>query len=145
MSTATQSRPGLQIETRLFIGGEFVDAAQGGRSRLPTPTTTACSREFSEATAPDVDRAVDGRPQGFPRVEEALASDRGRLLLKLADAIEADAEYLAQLEAMDTGHPIRDVRNLDIPRTAAAFRYFGGIADKVEGTHHAGRAGSSTT
>jgi len=62
------------------------------------------------------------------------AADRGRLLLKLADAVEADADYLAQLEALDTGHPIRDVRNLDIPRTAAVYRYFGGIADKVEGT-----------
>ena len=61
-------------------------------------------------------------------------TDRGRLLLKLADAIDADIDYLATLEAMDTGHPIRDVRNLDVPRTAAGFRYFGGMADKVEGT-----------
>ena len=52
---------------------------------------------------------------------------------KAADAVEADADYLAQLEALDTGHPVRDVRNLDIPRTAACYRYFGGIADKVEG------------
>jgi len=62
------------------------------------------------------------------------AADRGRLLLKLADAIEADAEYLAELETLDTGHPIRDTKMLDVPRTAAAFRYFGGIADKVQGT-----------
>ena len=60
--------------------------------------------------------------------------DRGRLLLKLADAIEADAENLARLELLDTGHPLRDTRGLDVPRTAVTFRYFGGMADKFEGT-----------
>ncbi len=62
------------------------------------------------------------------------AADRGRLLLKLADAIEADLPHLSELESLDTGHPIRDTKGLDVPRTAAAFRYFGGIADKVQGT-----------
>jgi betaine-aldehyde dehydrogenase len=62
------------------------------------------------------------------------AMDRGRLLLKLADAIEANADELARLESMDTGHPLRDTRNLDVPRTAVTFRYFGGMADKLEGT-----------
>ena len=55
------------------------------------------------------------------------------MLLKLADAIEADIDYLAWLESLSTGHPIRDSRGLDVPRTAATFRYFGGMADKVEG------------
>ena len=62
------------------------------------------------------------------------AADRGRLLLKLADAIEANADELAHLESLDTGHPIRDTRKLDVPRTAATFRYFGGMADKIEGS-----------
>ena len=56
-----------------------------------------------------------------------------RSLLKLADAIEAHAEEFAQLESLDTGHPLKDARVLDVPRTAACFRYFGGIADKVQG------------
>ena len=42
-------------------------------------------------------------------------------------------KYLAELESLDTGHPIRDTTGLDVPRTAATFRYFGGMADKVEG------------
>jgi acyl-CoA reductase-like NAD-dependent aldehyde dehydrogenase len=61
------------------------------------------------------------------------AAERGRLLSKLADAIEADAEYLARLETLDTGHPIRDSRGLDVPRTVATFRYFAGLADKIDG------------
>jgi acyl-CoA reductase-like NAD-dependent aldehyde dehydrogenase len=147
LGTATQSRPGLpptaqacaagtplQIETRLFIGGEFVDAVQGGRITVTNPHDNSTLAEVSEATAPDIDRAVEAARKAFPAWKRVSASERGRLLLKLADAIEADADYLAHLEAIDTGHPIRDVRNLDVPRTAAGFRYFGGIADKVEGT-----------
>ena len=61
------------------------------------------------------------------------AADRGRLIAKLADAIEADGDYLARLETLDTGHPIRDTRNLDVPRTVATFRYFAGMADKIDG------------
>src|SRR4249919_371133 len=62
------------------------------------------------------------------------AADRGRLLLRLADAIEGRADELARLETLDTGHPIRDSTRLDVPRTVATFRYFGGMADKYEGT-----------
>ena len=54
-------------------------------------------------------------------------------MLKLADAIEANAEELIQIESRDTGHPVRDARKLDVPRTSACFRYFGGMADKFEG------------
>ncbi len=61
------------------------------------------------------------------------AAERGRLLLRLADAIEAHTDELVALEASDTGHPVRDARMLDVPRTAACFRYFGGMADKLQG------------
>jgi acyl-CoA reductase-like NAD-dependent aldehyde dehydrogenase len=54
--------------------------------------------------------------------------------LKLADRIEAELDSLAHLESLDTGHPIRDTRGLDVPRTAATFRYFGGMADKYQGS-----------
>jgi len=70
-----------------------------------------------------------------PRAWAALAAhERGRLLLKLADRIEAQTHALARLEAMDTGHPIRDCLSLDVPRTVLCFRYFGGMADKLEGS-----------
>ena len=71
---------------------------------------------------------------GLRRLAPTSAADRGRLLLRLADAIEAHAEELALLETRDTGHPLRDTPGLDVPRTAATFRYFGGMADKFQGT-----------
>ena len=123
----------LAIETRLFIGGEFVEAAKGGRIPVYNPHDNSILAEISEATPVDIDRAVDAARKAFPAWKRLAAAERGRLLYKLADAIEADAKYLAELESLDTGHPIRDTAGLDVPRTIATFRYFGGMADKVEG------------
>ena len=124
---------GLAIETRLFIRGEFTDALEGGRIPVLNPHDNSLLAEVSEAKAADVDRAVAAARKAFPAWRRMAAADRGRLLLKLADAIERDAAYLAELESLDTGHPIRDTSTLDVPRTAATFRYFGGMADKVQG------------
>jgi acyl-CoA reductase-like NAD-dependent aldehyde dehydrogenase len=90
--------------------------------------------EVAEARAADVDRAVQAVQAAFGAWRDTTAEERGRLLLKLADLIEADADELALLETRDTGHPIRDTRGLDVPRTAATFRYFGGMADKHQGS-----------
>jgi aldehyde dehydrogenase (NAD+) len=133
-TTTAPTQHGLQIETRLFIGGEFVDATRGGRIIVTNPHDNSTLANVSEATAEDVDKAVNAARAAFPAWRRMAAAERGRLLLKLAEAVEADADYLALLESLDTGHPIRDVRNLDIFRTAAVYRYFGGIADKVEGS-----------
>jgi betaine-aldehyde dehydrogenase len=122
------------IETRLFIDGQFVDAVRGGRIPVLNPHNGTLLAEVSEATAEDIDLAVAAARRAFPAWSGMAAMDRGRLLLKLADAIEADAAYLARLESLDTGHPLRDSSGIDVPRTATTFRYFGGMADKVEGT-----------
>ncbi len=133
MGAAVEAPPKLDIETRLFIGGEFVDSAEGGRIPVINPHDNSVLAEVSEARQADVDRAVEAARQAFRAWKRMSAAERGRLLLKLADAIEADAEYLAKLETLDTGHPIRDTRGLDAPRTAATFRYYAGMADKIDG------------
>lgn len=125
---------GMQIETRLFIDGEFVDSLAHGRIQVMNPHNNTVLAEVSEAKTEDIDRAVAAARRAFPVWKRMAAADRGRILLKLADAIEADIDYLAKLESLDTGHPIRDTRGLDVLRTAATFRYFGGMADKIEGT-----------
>jgi aldehyde dehydrogenase (NAD+) len=122
------------MQTRLFIGGEFVDAADGATFASIDPHDGSVLAEVAEARQEDVDRAVAAAGRAFRHWSRLAAADRGRLLLKLADAIEVDAENLALLETRDTGHPVRDTRGLDVPRTAATFRYFGGMADKFQGT-----------
>ncbi len=121
------------MQNRLFIGGEFVDAVDGGRIDVLNPHDCTVITEIAEARAADVDLAVAAAHSAFPAWRRTSAAERGRLLLRLADAIEANAEEFAQLESLDTGHPIKDSRSLDVPRTAACFRYFGGIADKLQG------------
>ena len=122
------------MQTRLFIGGEFVDALAGGTVDVRNPHDGSLLAEVAEARAADVDRAVEAAQAAFPAWAATPAAERGRLLGRLADAIEAHAEELARLESTDTGHPLKDTTLLDVPRTAATYRYFGGLADKFEGS-----------
>jgi aldehyde dehydrogenase (NAD+) len=124
----------VRVPDKLFIGGSFVDALDGRTIAVRDPHDNHTIAEVALAGAADVDRAVDAAEAAFENWSRTSAGERGRLLLKLADAIEANADELARLETLNTGHPIRDSRGLDVPRTAATFRYFGGMADKFEGT-----------
>ncbi len=124
----------MRLQTKLFIGGEFVDALDGATMDVVNPFDGSVIAKVAEAKAADVDRAVDAAAKAFPAWRATPAMQRGRLLGKLADAIEAHAEELAQIESLDTGHPIRDTRGLDVPRTAVTFRYFAGMADKFQGS-----------
>jgi acyl-CoA reductase-like NAD-dependent aldehyde dehydrogenase len=118
----------------LLIGGEFVDALDGATLDVINPYDGSVLAKVAEAKAADVDRAVVAAEKAFPAWKALAAAQRGRLLGKLADAIESHADELAELESRDTGHPIRDTKLLDAPRTAATFRYFAGMADKYQGS-----------
>src|SRR6185295_19889135 len=122
------------IHNRLFIDGESVDSEEHSRIAVLNPHDNSLITEVAEAKKADVDRAVEAARKAFPAWAKLAAADRGRLLLKLADAIEARAENLAKLETIDTGHPLRDTRSLNVVRTAFTFRYFGDMADKVQGS-----------
>ena len=121
------------IRHQLFIGGRFVDAASGETLATVNPHDNTTIAEVAMAGREDIDRAVGAAQRAWPAWCRMAAADRGRILLKLADLIEANAEDLARLESLDTGHPLRDSRMLDVPRTAACYRYFGGMADKFQG------------
>ncbi|HET6952451.1 MAG TPA: aldehyde dehydrogenase family protein [Acidimicrobiales bacterium] len=123
----------MPLQHRLFVGGEFVDALDGGTVEVRNPHDGSLLAEVAEARAADVDRAVAAARRAFPAWAATSAADRGRLLMRLADAVEAHADDLARLESTDTGHPLKDSTVLDVPRTAATYRYFGGMADKFEG------------
>src|SRR5260370_1643933 len=124
----------MQFQNKLYIGGEFADAREGGTIEVLNPHDNSKLTEIAEAHAADIDLAVEAATRAYPSWCNMAAADRGRLLLKLADTIEANSEDLARIESLDTGHPIRDSRSLDVPRTAATFRYFGGMADKFQGS-----------
>jgi aldehyde dehydrogenase (NAD+) len=123
-----------RIQTRLLIGGQWVDGVEGAEIDVINPYTGQKIVSIAEAREEDVDLAVEAAQAAAPGWAKMAAYERGRLLSKLADAIEADADYLARLEATNTGHPVRDCQNLDVPRTIMCFRYFAGMADKLEGS-----------
>ena len=123
----------MTLQNRLFINNEFVDAMDGGEIDVVNPHDGSTITRIAEAREKDVDRAVTAATAAFPKWSRMQASARGHLLMKLADAIEARTEEFIQLESLDTGHPVRDCRILDVPRTAYTYRYFGGMADKIQG------------
>lgn len=122
------------MQSRLLIGGRWVDGVAGTEISVVNPYSGEEIVKIAEAREADVDLAVEAARHAAPAWARLPGHERGRLLLNLANAIEADKEYLARLEATNTGHPIRDCQNLDVPRTVLCFRYFGGMADKLEGS-----------
>ena len=121
------------IRHQLFVDGRFVDAESKETLATLNPHDNSTIAEVALAGRVDVDQAVAAAERALPAWSRMAAADRGRVLLRLADLIDANTEELARLESLDTGHPLRDSRALDVPRTAACFRYFGGMADKLQG------------
>jgi betaine-aldehyde dehydrogenase len=122
------------MQTRLFINGRFVDAADGATLAVLNPHDNSKLADVAMAGPADIDSAVAAARAAFPKWSRLAAMERGRLLFKLADLIEAQGDALARVETLDTGHPLRDTRNLDVPRTVVTYRYFAGMADKFEGS-----------
>jgi betaine-aldehyde dehydrogenase len=93
------------------------------------PATGRPMAELPSGTPEDVDRAVDRARAAFPAWAAVAPSDRARLLLRLADALEAELEPLATLEARNAGHPIASARG-EIGMVAATFRYYAGGVER---------------
>ncbi|ADV61874.1 aldehyde dehydrogenase (acceptor) [Isosphaera pallida ATCC 43644] len=121
-------------QTRLLINNEWVDASDGATFETLNPATGEVIARVAHATAQDVDRAVKAARNALEHGPWGRmdAPDRGRLLLKLADLVEAHANELAALESLNCGKTIRDSRG-DVQAVANTLRYYGGWADKIEG------------
>lgn len=117
---------------KLFINGQFEPGAATFDSL--NPATGQPWATIAEARAEEVNRAVAAAHQAFnaPEWRDMTASMRGRLLLRLADLVEQNADELARLETLDTGKIIRETR-AQIAYVADYYRYYAGLADKMEG------------
>ncbi|HSG09409.1 MAG TPA: aldehyde dehydrogenase family protein [Longimicrobiales bacterium] len=124
------------IRNRLWIANEWVDAQAGTTFATLNPATGEEIAQVSEARAEDVDRAVEAARAAMNdgAWRRMNPHKRSRLLWKLADAIEANADELAALETADNGKPYFESRKVDLPSIVENFRYFAGMADKVEGS-----------
>jgi aldehyde dehydrogenase (NAD+) len=119
---------------RLFIGGQWVDSVSGKTFTAINPTTGDAIGQVAEADGADVDRAVQAARKSLESGpwNRMDAADRGRLLFKLADLVEAHAGDLAALESLNGGKTINDSRG-DLQGVVNTLRYYAGWADKIEG------------
>src|SRR5438270_4497407 len=132
MTTATQVNiaPG-----KLLINGEWIE---GSRSfDTINPATGEVLTQIAEASADDVDRAVQAARAAFDdeagKWRKMSASERGRLLWKIADLLEQHIDEISELETLDNGKPIFESRYVDMPMVIDVFRYFAGWATKITG------------
>ena len=115
-----------------FVGGEWVDAAEGGTAEILNPATGETIAEVPEGTQADVDRAVEAAEKAFPAWRESTPAERAEVLLKLADVIDEHAEELAELESRNVGKPLAAARD-EMPVCSDNIRFFAGAARILEG------------
>jgi aminomuconate-semialdehyde/2-hydroxymuconate-6-semialdehyde dehydrogenase len=107
-----------------YIGGDDAPPASGAWLENVEPATGAAYSDVPDSDARDVERAVEAAGRAFPAWSRTPAAERSRLLLRIADLIDARREALSRAESVDTGKPLALARSLDIPRAASNFRFF---------------------
>ncbi|HUE20222.1 MAG TPA: aldehyde dehydrogenase family protein, partial [Bryobacteraceae bacterium] len=121
--------------TRLLINNRWVSSESGKTFPTINPATGEEIAQVAEADSADVDRAVRAARAAFDGGpwRKMSAAERGRMLNRLADLIEKNADELALLESLDNGKPYQVAKAADLPLTIACYRYYAGWADKVQG------------
>jgi betaine-aldehyde dehydrogenase len=118
---------------RMLIGGEWVDSADGRTIEVESPGNRSIVGVVPRGGAEDVDRAVKAAMAAFPAWRRTPPRERGKLLSRIAEEIQADVEPLARMVAAETGNAIRTQSRPEANSTADVFRYFGGIASEMKG------------
>ncbi len=133
--TAPQGRTVPISATRLLINNRWSQALSGRTFPTVNPATGEVICQVAEADREDVDLAVAAARAAFERGpwRKMAASERGRLLNKLADLIEKHTDELARLESLDNGKPCLVASAVDLPLAIGCYRYYAGWADKVQG------------
>ncbi|MGH9567522.1 MAG: aldehyde dehydrogenase family protein, partial [Candidatus Angelobacter sp.] len=121
---------------KLLINGQWVDGSGQGFDTI-NPATGDVLTHISEASAHDVDHAVTAARQAFDDAagpwRKMSASERGKVLWRIADLLEKNIDELSELETLDNGKPIFESRYVDMPMVADVFRYYAGWATKIHG------------
>jgi phenylacetaldehyde dehydrogenase len=120
---------------KMLINGKWVDAVSGKTFPTYDPATGKEMARIAEGDAADVNLAVTAARNAFDKGpwRRMTASERGKLIWKLADLLEKNLEEFAQLESLDNGKPLTVARAADVPLAVDLFRYMAGWATKIEG------------
>jgi phenylacetaldehyde dehydrogenase len=119
----------------LLIDGKWTESASGKTFETVDPSTGDAIAHVAEGDREDVERAVRAARRAFDSGAwpAMTPSERGRLLWKLADLLEAHADEFAELESLDNGKPKVVARAADVPLSVDLLRYMAGWATKIEG------------
>ena len=122
-----------RFRTQAFIDGRFVDAASGETFATENPANGEVIAEVASGGPAEIDTAVAAARRSFDdgRWSRQSPADRKTVLLRFADRIEANADELAALDALEAGKPITDTRDVDLPETVKTLRWYAEAIDKV--------------
>jgi aldehyde dehydrogenase (NAD+) len=134
MSSPKESQVAVSA-TKLLINNRWIASESGKTFATVNPATGEEICQVAEADAADVEKAVKAARAAFEQGpwRKTFASERGRLLHRLADLIEKNADELARLESLDNGKPVSMAKAVDVAATLDCYRYYAGWADKVQG------------
>ncbi|SAL06274.1 aldehyde dehydrogenase [Caballeronia calidae] len=130
------TRAFLASAKKMLIDGAWVQSASGATLDVINPADGELLARVPSADESDVDRAVLAARRAFDDSawSRMKPTDRERLLLRVADLIEANARELAEIESLDNGKPVTVAQGLDVSMAAQCFRYMAGWATKIEGS-----------
>jgi len=124
----------IEKPRKMLINGKWVDAVSGKTFPTYDPSTGEVLAQVAEGDREDINLAVKAARQAFEGPWRKMTpSDRGRLIWKLGDLIDAHVEEFAYLDSLDNGKPLTVARAADVPLAAELFRYMAGWATKLEG------------
>lgn len=127
-------RPTFKAKYDNFIGGKFVPPVNGEYFDNISPVDGKVFTKAARSGAADIELALDAAHEAFTTWSKTSAAYRSNLLLKIAQVMEDNLEYLATVETIDNGKPIRETRAADLPLCIDHFRYFAGVLRAEEGT-----------
>ncbi|MGA9868919.1 MAG: aldehyde dehydrogenase family protein [Acetobacteraceae bacterium] len=129
----TIERTQALTEARMLIGGDWVGAESGETLAVENPANRQEFARIPRGGAADVDRAVAAASAAFPAWSRVTPRERGRMLGRIAEAIEAEVEALGRLIARETGNALRTQARPEARLTADIFRYFAGLGGELKG------------
>jgi acyl-CoA reductase-like NAD-dependent aldehyde dehydrogenase len=136
MSVTEVIRPKAKTElrhVRMLIDGAWVDSLSGMTLTVENPAKRRLIATIPRGDAADVEGAVEAAARAFPAWSKVAPRERGRLLLRVADKMEAEAEEIARMIVLETGNALRTQARGEARLAADIFRYFGGLAGELKG------------
>ncbi|MFM2359145.1 MAG: hypothetical protein RLY16_1138 [Bacteroidota bacterium] len=132
--TQLAQRPSFKPHYDNFIGGQFVPPVQGQYFENTSPVDGSVLNKSARSTKDDIELALDAAHAAFATWSKTSVAIRSNVLLKIADIMEANLNYLAAVEVMDNGKALRETTLVDLPLCIDHFRYYAGVLRAEEGS-----------